>query len=405
MRFRLLGALRQRDFAFLFVGQTISLIGDGVFGVALAWQALEMSSSPTTLGLVLLVRSAARVLILLLGGAMADRFDRRYMLLGGDVVQAVAVGAVAIVAATGELQVWQLLVAAVATGIGSGIFIASATAVVPQLVDEEHLASANSLASTSRLLADDLLGPALGGIIVAAAGTAAAFSINAISFVASIAALLVIRPRPYERDDSESLLAGVKQGVAYVRGEPWIWISLLAVGAVGNFVAFGPLPVLVPLLVREDLGAGADALGLVFAGFGVGGVLAAIVIGNLVVTRRNARIAYAGWAAGGLALAALALAPNVGVACGLLAVAGFTGEAANLIWVTLLQKYVPERLLGRVSSIDWLVSLSLQPAGLAAAGPAAAVLGAGGALAVGGIAGASAVTLGATTPQIRRFSR
>jgi predicted MFS family arabinose efflux permease len=393
-------ALSQRDFAMLWGGQTISLFGDGIFTIALAWQALELSGSATTLGLVLLVRSAARILILLLGGAMADRVQRRALMLIGDLVQAVAVGTVAYLIGTGQLHVWHLVVLGAITGAGSGILLAAATALVPQLVTEEFLASANSLTSTSRLLAFQLIGPAVGGILVASIGTTAAFSVDAASFLASIAALIFVRPRALSGASSGALLTDIKEGFSYVKERSWLWVTLLAVGTVGNFAAYGPLSVLVPLLVRS-LHGGADSLGLAYAGFGVGGVGAAVVSGSIRLPRDTSAWAFLGWVVSGIALAGLGLAGNVLTVAVLLAVVGFFNEAAQVIWVTLLQIHIPERLLGRISSIDWFVSLSLQPLGLGLAGPAAAALGVSGALVVGGTIAASAAALGFLRPGVR----
>ncbi|MDP9235364.1 MAG: MFS transporter [Actinomycetota bacterium] len=400
MNFSFFRALSQRDFALLWAGQTISLFGDGIFTIALAWQALELSGSATTLGLVLLVRGAARILILLIGGAVADRVERRALMLIGDSVQALAVAAVAYLLSMGQLHVWHLVVLGAITGAGSGILLAAATAVVPQLVTEEFLASANSLTSTSRLLAFALIGPAVGGILVAALGTTVAFSVDAASFLASIGALILIRPRALTAPSSGAILTDVKEGFSYVRSRPWLWVTMLAVGTVGSFVAYGPLSVLVPLLVRS-LHGGADSLGLVYAGFGVGGVAAAVVSGSVHLPRNTSALAFLGWVVSGLGIAALGLAGNVVTIAVLLAVVGFFNEAAQVIWVTLLQIHIPERLLGRISSIDWFVSLSLQPLGLGLAGPAAAALGVGGALVVGGTMAASAAGLGFLRPGVR----
>jgi MFS family permease len=400
VNFAFFRALSQRDFALLWAGQTISLFGDGIFTIALAWQALELSGSATTLGLVLLVRSAARILILLMGGAVADRVERRALMIIGDSVQALAVAAVALLISTGHLQVWHLAVLGAITGAGSGILLAAATALVPQLVTEEFLASANSLTSTSRLLAFQLVGPAIGGILVAALGTTVAFSVDAISFLASITALGMIRPRALQAETSGDILRDVKEGFSYVRRRPWLWVTMLAVGTVGSLVAYGPLSVLVPLLVRS-LHGGADSLGLAYAGFGVGGVAAAVISGSVRLPRKTSSLAFLGWVVAGLGIAALGLATSTITIAALLAVVGFFNEAAQVIWVTLLQIHIPERLLGRVSSIDWFVSLSLQPLGLGLAGPAAAALGVGGALVVGGAMAASSAGLGFLRPGVR----
>lgn len=406
MRIHLLKALTQRDFAILWVGQTISLFGDGIFGVALAWQALQLPSPAAALGVVLVVRSVTRVAVLLVGGALADRYQKRLLMLAGDVLQMAAVAVLAYLVAEGALQVWQLAIVAGVTGMGSGIFLASSSALVPELVTEEHFQSANSLRSSGMLLASDLVGPAVGGVLVAASGTATAFTIDAGTFLASILALTLIRPRRALREQvSATVFSDVREGFGYVIRTPWIWISLLAVGTVGNFASFGPLPVLIPLFVRDHLNAGADVLGFVFAGFGLGGVAGAIAMGSIPVSLKSAAPAYLGWGSSALALGGLAFAPNAAVAAALLGIAGFGGQMAEVVWGTLLQKLVPGRLLGRVTSTDWLVSLSLQPLGVALAAPVVGWIGVTGALVAGSALSTTAIAAGIASPAVRNLEQ
>ncbi len=327
-------------------------------------------------------------------------------MLAGDVLQMAAVAVLAYLVAEGALQVWQLAIVAGVTGMGSGIFLASSSALVPELVTEEHFQSANSLRSSGMLLASDLVGPAVGGVLVAASGTATAFTIDAGTFLASILALTLIRPRRALREQvSATVFSDVREGFGYVIRTPWIWISLLAVGTVGNFASFGPLPVLIPLFVRDHLNAGADVLGFVFAGFGLGGVAGAIAMGSIPVSLKSAAPAYLGWGSSALALGGLAFAPNAAVAAALLGIAGFGGQMAEVVWGTLLQKLVPGRLLGRVTSTDWLVSLSLQPLGVALAAPVVGWIGVTGALVAGSALSTTAIAAGIASPAVRNLEQ
>jgi MFS family permease len=401
-RLGFLRALRQRDFAILWTGQTLSLVGDGIFGVALAWQALELPSPAAALGVVLVVRSGTRLATLLIGGALADRYQKRLLMLGGDVLQLVAVAELAYIVAYQDLRLWQLGAVAGVTGIGSGIFFASSTAFVPELVPEEFFQSANSLRSSGMLFASELIGPAIGGLLIAAVGTAAAFAIDAATFLASIVALILIRPRHnLGRERSATVLTDVKEGIEYVVRTPWIWISLIAVGTIGNFASYGPLAVLIPLLVRNHLNEGADALGFVWAGYGVGGLLGATMVGSIRIPLSSAIPAYLGWGSAAVALGLLAFAPNPPIAAVVFAFAGFGGQMAEVIWATLLQTHVPRHLLARVTSTDWLVSLTLQPLGLAIAAPIAGLVGVPGALLIGAGVSTSAMIVGAASPPVR----
>jgi hypothetical protein len=186
-----------------------------------------------------------------------------------------------------------------------------------------------------------------------------------------------------------------------VLATPWIWVSLVTVGTIGNFVSYGPLPVLVPLFVQDHLGEGADVLGFVFAGYGIGGLLGAVAVGSRQLRLTGPVAAYLGWEASAVALGMLAFAPNAALAAVALALAGATGHMAEVIWASLLQKMVPTHLLGRVVSIDWLVSLSLQPAGVALAAPAAGWLGITGAFLAGSVLSTAAMAAGISFRSVR----
>ncbi len=229
---------------------------------------------------MLLVRSGARVAWLLVAGALADRYEKRRLMLIGDSTQLVAIGTLAYVAGGGDLQAWHLVAVAGVSGAGSAVFLASSSAIVPELVDEDHFQSANSLRSTSMVLSD-LVGSATGGVVVAAAGTAAAFTVDAATFLASIVALTLIRPRRRgERAAGANVLLEVKEGLGYVVRTPWIWVTLIAVGTLGNCLSWGPLPVLIPLFVERHLDGGPEVLGFVFAGYGVGGLAGTVFAGS-----------------------------------------------------------------------------------------------------------------------------
>lgn len=405
MRVSFLRALTQRDFAILWAGQTISLVGDGIFNVALAWQALQLPNGARTLGTVLLVRSASRVVLLLVAGALADRYEKRLLVLAGDTIQMAAVAWLAYTVATGDLGVWMLVAVAGVTGAGSAIFLAASTSMIPELVGADYFQSANSLRSTS-IVMSDLAGSAIGGVLVATAGTGAAFGVNAATFLASVVALSFVRPRRASApgDEPANVLSQVKEGLGFVVRTPWVWVTLLAVGTIGNCLSWGPLPVLIPLLVERRLDGGAEALGFVFAGYGIGGLAGTVFAGTKRMRFDSVVPAYLGWGLGVVAIGALAFAPSALVAAALMAFVGFTGQIAEVTWATLLQKFVPPHLLGRVTSADWLVSLSLQPLGVALAVPIATSLGIGVAFGGGAAVTAAAMAIGLSFRATRRVA-
>ncbi|MHB2023596.1 MAG: MFS transporter [Mycobacteriales bacterium] len=401
---RALAALRYRDFALLWSGQAVSVIGDGIFTVALALAALRLSGGAVGLALVLAARSLPNVVFALVGGVVVDRLPRRLVLLASDSVRGLVVGAVAAFDATGLLRLWQLVVMSVAFGVADAFFFPASTAVVPELVPEEALVSASALTSTTQSVAGSLVGPAFGGVLVAVIGTGWAFGLNAVSFGVSAGCLLAMRTRPGRARPSEgNMLASIREGVGYCRSQKWLWWSLLAAGA-ANFLCFSPLGVLEPLLVRRVFHAGAVALGIVFAAGGAGGMLASLAVARLGAPRRKITAMWIGWSAAGLATLGLAWAPDVWAAA--FFAGGVWGALAygNVLWFPLMQQQVPADLLGRASSVDALISFALSPLGMLFGGLLAAAVGTRLTLAIGG--GLAACTIGVLfVPGVREIEQ
>jgi hypothetical protein len=399
----LLRPLGERDFRLLWAGQAISLLGDGVLTVTLAWQTLRLSSSPTALALVMFARATPRILLMLLGGVISDRLPRRLVMLAADLVQALAVGVLALLAAGDGLRLWHLVALAAAASAASAFFLPASSALLPELLAGELLLPANALSTSSRVLAAQFAGPALGGLLIAAAGTAAAFAVDAASFMVSVATLAMLRTRPRPAPAPErptGMLLEIREGFAYTRAQPWIWVTLV-VAAFANFLVGGPLQVLLPVVVAR-LGAGAGSLGLVYASFGVGGGLAVLLAGQLGIPPRwRVTAMYAAWIPTGLAVAAVGLSSGVVALAVVYGVTGLLMELGNLIWTTLLQERVPARVLGRVSSFDWLISVGSQPVAIAVTGPLAAAVGVTAVLVVGGLASVPVSAAGLLWPGVR----
>jgi DHA3 family tetracycline resistance protein-like MFS transporter len=221
-----------------------------------------------------------------------------------------------------------------------------------------------------------LVGPALGGLLVGAFGFATAFAIDAASFGVAMITLLAIASRPRPREQVHTgILEDLREGFGYVRTQTWIWGTLLMATA-WVLLVMGPFEVLVPYVVKNDLGGGAAALGFVFAAGGVGAILAAIATGQRGLPRRPVTWMILGWAAGCISFAGVGLATaNWQAALALLAGEGLI-TFGEIVWITLLMKLVPGALLGRVRSVDWLLSVGLVPLSFAMTGPIAGALGA-----------------------------
>ncbi|MGZ4203560.1 MAG: MFS transporter, partial [Thermoleophilaceae bacterium] len=286
-RVRLLAPLRHRDFRLLWSGMCVSLLGDGVFLVAMAWQVYALSNAPTALAMVGIAMTLPTIASLLLGGVASDRFDRRRLIVGTDAVRGVAVGAVALLALTGSLQLWQLVALVALYGAGTGFFAPSFDAIVPELLPAEELGQANSLDQFVRPLALRMAGPALGGVLVSALGAGSAFALDAGTFMVSAAALLAMRtPAREELGTTESLTEDLRTGFDYVRRHVWLWGTFVA-AAIAYLCFMGPTEVLLPFVVKNTLHGSAADLGLVLAAGGLGSVACALLMGQSGLPQRE----------------------------------------------------------------------------------------------------------------------
>lgn len=388
-RIRLLEPLGERDFALLTAGWVVSLLGDGFFSVALAWQVYDISNVPTALSIVGVAWTLPLIIFILLGGVFSDRYDRRWMMIGADLVRAAAIGLLGLLSIAGVIELWHVVALIAFVGLGDAFFNPASTAIVPDLVREQQLPQANALQGLVRPLMVRLLGPALGGITVAGLGPGVAFVVDGSSFLVSAVAILLISARPSRAVVGHGLrqtIAEVREGLAFVRRNPWCWATLLS--AMFSLLVFiGPVQVLLPYLVKNRLDLGPEALGAIFAVSGVGAIGAAIAVGQLGLPRRRITIMYVVWSAGVALFAGYGLMTSLWQAflIGLGTAALF--EVGQIIWITLLQTLVPRELLGRVSSLDWLVSTGLVPLSFALTGPVAALLGPGPTMIVAGLLG------------------
>ncbi len=393
-RVNLFSPLRHRDFRLLWAGMTISLLGDGIFLVAMAWQAYELWNAPAALSILGIGMTVPTLVFLLPAGILSDRLDRRMVMLWADIGRALVVGVLALLALTDLLTFWHLLAIVAVYGIGTAFFTPAFEAIVPDVVPGKDLPAANSLDQFVRPITLRLLGPALGGVLVATAGTGAAFALDALSFVASTVAVFAMTPPVHPRSDhAESPVRAMKEGLRFVTGRVWLWGTLLS-AAIAYLAFLGPAEVLLPYVVKNVLHASAGDLGLVFAAGGVGAVGAALFMGQRGHPQRDVTVMYGTWTVATLAVAGYGLATaswQLMIAC--LAFNALE-TAGTIVWATIKQRHVPASMLGRVSSLDWLISIGLLPLSFALTAPVAELLGAPTTLVVAAAVGTVA-TLGA----------
>ncbi len=376
---KILRPLRNRDFALLTGGSAVSLLGDGFFFVALAWQVYEISNVPTALSFVWVAWTLPSVIFLLIGGALADRVDRRRLMIGADIIRALAIGSMGLLSIAGVLEIWHIAVLIAFVGLGDAFFNPSSTAIIPDLVEDADLPQANALLGTIRPLMTQLLGPALAGFVVAAVGSGSAFVIDGTSFLVSALAVTAIRRRPMhvsqEGHGIGHTVRQVREGLGFVRRTPWLWATLVS-AMLSLLVFFGPVQTLVPFLIKNRLNLGPESLGLLFAVGGVGAILMGVAIGHYGLPRKRVTVMYAAWSGGVAMMAIYGLMTDLWQALVAAFILHALFQLGQVIWTTMLQTLVPRKLLGRVTSVDWLVSTGLVPVSFALTGPAAEAFGA-----------------------------
>jgi MFS family permease len=406
-RVAILSPLRIRDFRLLWSGMSVSFLGDGVFWVALAWQVYRLSDAPTALSIVGFAWTVPMVVFVLGAGVLSDRMERRKVMVLADIIRGAAVAAMGILSLTGVIQLWHLIVLAAVFGVGDAFFGPAFGAIVPDIVPPGLIVEANALDHFVRPVMFTMLGPAIGGLTVEVFGLGQAFLLDAATFAFSAVMLLRMNPRPLASKEAVTLsggLAEIKEGFAYVRSQPWLWATLCAAGLT-LLAIIGPLEVVLPHLVKYQFDGDAGDLGLIYAMGGVGAVITALAVGQRGLPRRHITIMYLFWIASEAGMMLYAFAGSLTHMLLIQLVAGGASTGGNIIWGTLMHRIVPKELLGRVSSVDWLMSISLVPLSFALTGPVAAAIGDDATLLWGGLIGVVFTVAFLFVPRVRDTER
>jgi MFS family permease len=365
-----LEVLSIREFRLLFSGQAVSVLGDRMVAVALAFAVLEIGGSASEVGLVLAAGMFALVATVLVGGVVADRASRRAVMVVADLVRVASQGTLAALLIAGIAEVWMLALLAGVAGAATGFFQPASTGLLPEVVPAEQLQPANALRA-SAVSTGEILGPVAAGVLVAAAGAGWAFAIDAGTFAVSAACLLMLRVPARMAAPGSSFVADLRAGWGAFRSRRWVWTFVVYFTIVN--VLWGAWSALGPVVADRDLG-GAAAWGAVLAAMGAG-ALAGSLVATRVKPRRPLMLAALADGLFALPLAFLAAAPPLPlIACGAL-LAGAGMALSISVWESTLQRHIPGESLSRVSSYDWFGSLAFAPLGLAIWGPVAAVIG------------------------------
>jgi MFS family permease len=362
----------ERQFRLLFLGQALSVIGDRMTAVVLPFAVLSIGGSATDVGLVAAAGFLPFIFLGLVGGVVADRIERRRILIASDLVRLASQATAGILLVSGVAEVWHLAVLTAVFGAADSFFSPAFSGLMPLTIAEpHHLQPANALRGMS-FSTGSIVGPALGGVFVAAIGEGGALIVDAGTFAVSVLCLLALRPRTVERGDPEPFASDLRGGWREVRARTWVWAFLLGM-IVYHVIVLPSIYVLGPVLMKDELD-GATSWAIITIAFGLGSIVA-----DVLLLRWRPPFALR---AAAIALAiASCQAVIIGSGLPVLAIAAVEFFAALgvsaffTLWETSLQEHIPEGSISRVSSYDYVASAGMMPIGVILAGPISEAVG------------------------------
>lgn len=393
--------LSERNFALFWVSLLASGIGSRISSVAIGWQIYEITNSAWQLGLTGLFRAVPVLVFSLTGGVLADRLDRRRLLIVTQGLAVLLALLLALLTQTGQIRVWHIYAIIFLSGVVNSFDQPARQAIIPNLVPREHLTTAFALNVTLRQTAS-LAGPFVGGVILAAAGIAWSYYINALSFVGVIACLVFMRVEQGDRPaKKESTLASMRAGLEFVWRQPVI-LALLVMDTCVVF--FGAYDVMMPVFARDLLGVGPAGLGALLGAPAIGALVGSGLFmgwGNRAHTGRLVISVTLLYTAG---IIVFAYSRSFSLSLGVVFLLGALDAVGETLRLTVIQLLTPDELRGRVQGVVRMFVFGFPTLGNAQIGAVAAFLGVPGAVALGGLIGSAVVGLVVKkAPQLRRF--
>jgi MFS family permease len=366
-----LGPLAERDFRLLFLGRTISLFGTAFAPIALAFAVIELTGSPSDLGLVLGAYMLAHLVFLLAGGVWADRLPRNLVMVTSDLMSGGAQLIAAGLLLTGSAQTWHLVVLGAIRGGASAFFMPASTGLVPQVVSAGRLQQANALLSLSRN-STRIAGVAIAGILVATIGPGWALALDGVTYAFGALFVAMLKAAPPEPAENREFMRELAEGWREFRSRHWLCVTIIQFALI-NAYAIGAFLVLGPFVAEKHLG-GAAAWGFILAAEAAG-MIAAGLVALRYRPERPLLVATLAVLTMAPLLALLGLAAPLVVILPAAFVAGVGLELYGVFWDTTLQQHIPDEKLSRVSSYDVLGSFALIPVGVALMGPISDAIG------------------------------
>jgi MFS family permease len=375
-------ALKHRNFQLFFAGQFISLIGTWMQSVAQSWLVYRITGSVALLGLIGFAGQFPVFLLTSFGGAIADKYDRRKILVATQTGSMILASTLAALTLSGAVEVWHLFVLASCAGVVNALDIPARQSFVPEMVGREDMMNAIAL-NSSMFNGARIVGPAIAGILVSAVGEGWCFLGNAVSYVAVICGLLLMRLKEREIVDAGvSAFVKIKEGFVFVKNTKPIRALLLLLGLVSLMGM--PYTVLMPIFADQILEGGVRGLGILMGASGTGALVAALVLAS-----KKSLKGLGAWVAGasgvfGLFLILFSFSRSFWLSALLLIPVGFSMMMQMSSSNTLIQAMVPDELRGRVMSLYSMMFMGMAPLGALMAGSLANYLGAPATVAAGG---------------------
>lgn len=374
-------ALKHRNFQLFFAGQFVSLTGTWMQTVAQSWLVYRLTGSVVLLGMIGFASQIPVFLLSPIGGAVADRHNRRQILVMTQSFAMLMAFVLAVLTLTGQVQIWHLFVIAAGFGIANAFDIPTRQAFAVDMVGKEDLINAIAL-NSSMFNGARIVGPAIAGILVAAVGEGWCFFLNAVSYIAVITGILLMRITHVERPRTGSTIRHIVDGFEYVYRTKPVRELLLMLGLVSLMGT--PYAVLMPIFADKLLGGGAGTLGLLMGASGAGALIAALMLASRKHVFGLGR--WVVWACGGLGVSLIlfSISRTTVLSALFLIPVGFAMMTQMSSSNTLVQAMIPDELRGRVMSVYSMMFMGLSPIGALLAGSVAGVIGVPETVAIGG---------------------
>lgn len=350
------------NFRLFWIGQLVSQIGTWIQMVALPWLVLDLTHSAVALGAVTALQYAPILLVVLFAGVVVDRFPKQRVLMVTQAVSLLQALTLALLTATGRIQLWELYMLAILLGVTNAFDSPARQSFVTELVGRDYVVNAVGL-SSAQFSSARLVGPALGGLVIATWGTAACFSLNAASFLAVLTSLFLLRPSEFHamprREAGVPVIHQLRQGLGFLLSTPDLTVATIVLAGNGAFIY--STSSIIPLIARDELVVGPQRFGLLVAAVGLGSLVMALTIASR--GKSSQRVVLGAAACFGLFYLSLAFAPSFAVGFVLLTLVGGSIQVFATSVNSLLQLGAPDYLRGRVMAVFTLLTNGITPLG------------------------------------------